>query len=186
MFRFRMTVAGEVAMDRGLARFTDGISDWRPIWPVFGDEFYAHLKAQFETEGEAGLGSKWKPLSEVYAAWKERHFPGKKILERTGELKASLSSRTAAGSVYEERPQSLTIGSSIPYGIYHQTGGRKLPQRKEIALDERTKRELMRLAQAYLVQIATNAGWRRGMSPTDAAALAAARAKYRSWPGGSA
>ncbi len=182
MFRVRMVVAGVVEMDRGLARFTDGVSDWRPIWPVFGDSFYAHLRAHFESEGEEGLGGKWTPLNSAYAAWKAVHFPGKKILQRTGALAASLSRREAAGAVFQPMPRSLTIGSAVTYAIYHQTGTRRMPQRKEIALDEPVKRELMRIAQMYLIQIASMAGFREGLTPTEVSRLAAVKAKYPSWP----
>ncbi len=181
MFRFRMVVAGEVEMDRGLARFTDGIADWRPIWPVFGDNFYAHLRQTFATEGDAGPG-RWAPLSEKYAEWKARRFPGRPILERTGRLVASLTGPKAPGSIFKATPQSLTVGSEIPYGIYHQTGTDRMPQRKEIALPEAAKREMMRIAQMYLIQIASSAGFRRGLTPTEVGQLHAAKAKYPHWP----
>lgn len=181
MFRFRMVVAGEVEMDRGLARFTDGISDWRPIWPVFGDNFYAHIRQTFATEGDAGPG-KWAPLSEKYAEWKAKRFPGKTILERTGKLMASLTERKAEGSVFEASPKSLTIGTSVRYAIYHQAGTGRMPQRKEIALPEPAKRELMRIAQMYLIQIASSAGFRRGLEPTEVGRLHAIKAKYPNWP----
>ena len=101
MFRFRMEVAGEVAMDRGIARFADGVADYRPVWAVIEDDFYAQMKAQFKTEGEEG-GDKWAPLTEAYAQYKALVAPGKPILERTGSLVASLTSggrtRTRCGS----------------------------------------------------------------------------------------
>jgi len=184
MFRFRMVVAGGVEMDRGLARFTDGISDWRPIWPVFSDSFYAWIRGQFESEGAAAGGGKWWKLSEAYAAWKERHFPGKPILQRTGALMASLTSSKAAGAVYIAAPRSLTIGSDIPYAVFHQVGAGHLPQRKEIAFSEAGKRELMKIAQMYLVEIATKVGFRQGLAPTDQARLSSIRAKYGRWPDG--
>lgn len=184
MFRMRMVVAGQVEMDRGLARFTDGIADWRPIWNVFGDTFYAYLSGQFQSEGAEGLGTPWKPLSAQYAAWKAKHFPGKPILQRTGALMASLTGPKAAGSVFAPMPKSLTIGSTVPYALYHQLGTGRMPQRKEIVLTEEAKRELMKLAQMYLIQIASSCGFRRGMTPTDVTKLSAARAKYSSWPSG--
>lgn len=184
MFQMRIAVAGEVVMDRGLARFTDGISDWRPIWPVFADTFYAYLRGQFKSEGSEGLGAKWASLSESYAAWKAVHYPGKPILQRTGRLLESLSSRKDEGAIYIPAPKSLTIGSSVPYAIFHQKGTGHMPPRKEIALGEPAKRELMKLAQMYLIEIATKVGFRRGLTPTEQSKLSAARAKYASWPSG--
>ncbi len=182
MFRVRMVVAGEVEMDRGLARFTEGVADWRPIWNVFADTFYSYIKAQFASEGAEALGSKWAQLSDAYAAWKAVHYPGKPILERTGRLLASLSSSKGAGAVYEPKPKSLTIGSTVPYAIFHQKGTEKMPQRKEIVLSEHAKRELMKLAQMYLIQIASSVGLRKGLTPLQLSQLSAARAKYPGWP----
>ncbi len=183
MLRIRMVVAGNVEMDRGLARWTEGITDWRKIWPVFGDSFYAFLKKQFETEGAEGLGQQWTELSAAYARWKQKRYPGTKILERTGKLKASLTSEKAEHAVFEPKAQSLTIGSDLPYALYHQTGTASgLPQRKEIVFTEPDKRELMRIAQMYLLQIAGSCGLRRGLTPLDVSKLHAVKSKYPDWP----
>jgi len=184
MFRFRMSAAGGEEMDFGLARFTDGISDWRPIWPVFADTFYAYLRGQFRSVGSEGLGKPWTALSANYAAWKAKHFPGKTILERTGALVASLTSRTAPGAVYQAQAKSLSLGTSIPYGLYHQTGTSRMPQRKEIVFTKSETVELAKLAQMYLVEIATKVGFRQGLTPLEQSKLSAVRAKYSSWPAG--
>jgi hypothetical protein len=62
MFRFKMEIAGEVQLDRGIARFSEGVGDYTPIWPVIEDDFYAEEKSQFASEGADG-GEKWTPLS---------------------------------------------------------------------------------------------------------------------------
>lgn len=87
MFRFRLDIAGEIQMDRGIARFADGVTDYRPIWPMIADEFYAEERAQFKSEGGEG-GEKWAPLSKGYADWKAVHYPGKEYaleIEEGGE-----------------------------------------------------------------------------------------------------
>jgi phage gpG-like protein len=194
MFRFRLEIAGEVQMDRAIARFADGLSDYRPIWPLIEDDFYAQVKDQFKTEGEEG-GEKWAPLSGVYrladegqgrdsggrftgkkrggqaiegyAAWKEVHYPGKPILQRTGDLMASLTNPNDPNTVRIEERKALTLGSRIPYAIYHQTGTSKMPARPEIQLTEAFKRTTMHHVQQYLVQMAGQLGFRQGMKPLD-------------------
>lgn len=54
------------------------------------------------------------------------------LLVRTGSLAASLSGPGNKGSINKITPLSLTIGTSIPYGIYHQSdeGRSKIPLRK--------------------------------------------------------
>lgn len=172
MFRFRLEIAGEVQLDRGIARFSDGVSDYRPIWPVIEDDFYAMEKDQFKTEGVEG-GDKWQPLSAEYGKWKETKYPGKPILQRTGDLVKSLTSGSDPNTVKIEARKTLTLGTKIPYAIYHQSPGprTKLPRRPEIMLNEAFKRSVMHNLQVYLVQIASQCGFRTGLGTLESAKL---------------
>jgi phage gpG-like protein len=161
-----LEIAGEVQMDRAIARFADGVSDYRPVWAVIEDDFYALVGRQFATEGTEG-GTAWPELTAGYAVWKERHYPGKPILQRTGELMASLTSPNAPGAVRVEERKTLTLGTTVPHAIFHQKGTRKMAARPEIRLTEGFKRTAMAHVQGYLVQMATQGGFRTGMKPTD-------------------
>jgi phage gpG-like protein len=175
VFRFRLDIAGEIQMDRGIAHFADGVADYRPIWPVIEDDFYALEKDQFKTEGAEG-GERWKELSEGYAYWKEKEYPGKPILERTGDLKKSLTSPNDPNTVRIEERKTLTLGTRIPYAIYHQSiepRTSNLPRRPEIMLTEEFKRTVMHHVQTYLVQIASQSGFRQGMGPLNVSSMAA-------------
>jgi phage gpG-like protein len=183
MFRFRLELAGEVAMDRGIARFADGVADYRPVWPVIEDDFYAQIKDQFKTEGAEG-GEKWAPLSPEYAGYKEAHFPGKPILQRTGDLYESLTNPNSANGVRKEERKTLTLGSTIPYAVFHQLGTENMPARPEVVLPEALKRSIMHHVQVYLVQIASQSGFRTsGWSPLSVMSKAASGARSR--PAGS-
>jgi|GEM_PF-730631 len=175
MFRFKMDIAGEVQLDRGIARFAEGVGDYRPIWPVIADDFYAEEKEQFASEGSAG-GEAWTPLSPAYAGWKEVHFPGMPIMQRTGDLERSLTSAGDPNSVRVETRKALTLGTRVPYAIYHQSldPRTKLPRRPIIMLTNAFKAATMRNIQAYLVQIATQVGFRTGLTPIQSAGLSAA------------
>jgi phage gpG-like protein len=170
MFRFRMEVAGAAQLDRGIARFADGVADYRPIWGVITDDFYAQVRAQFSSEGAEG-GDRWQQLSEEYAGWKEKHFPGKPILQRTGDLMESLTNPNSANAVHIEERKTLTLGSRVPYAIYHQTGTGKMAARPEIQLTDAFRRAAMKNIQVYLVQIATQSGFRAGLGPLEATTL---------------
>ncbi len=167
MIRFRLEIAGQVQMDRAIARFADGVTDYRPIWPVIEDDFYAQEKAQFQTEGIEG-GEKWTELSAAYAGWKEVHFPGKPILQRTGDLERSLTNGNDPNAVKIEERKTLTLGSRVPYAIYHQRGTKRMPARREIQLTEAFKRSVMHHIQTYLVQMASQYGFRTGAGPLEA------------------
>lgn len=183
MFRFRLDIAGEVQMDRGIARFADGIADYRPIWGVIEDDFYALQKDQFKSEGAEG-GAQWQELSPEYAKWKEKHYPGKPILQRSGDLEASLTNPNDPNTVRIEQRKTLTLGSKIPYAIYHQSPGprKRLPRRPEIMLTEEFKRAVMHHIQVYLVEIASRSGFRSGLAPTSAA-KAGSFFGVGAWPG---
>jgi hypothetical protein len=73
------------------------------------------VQQNFETEGELVGG--WPDLEPGYAAWKARHFPGRKILERTRRLRSSLA-HGAVGSdtVLQVRPLEFRFGTRVPWG----------------------------------------------------------------------
>lgn len=52
------------------------------------------------------------------------------LLVRTGSLARSLLGPSNKGSIAKISALSLAFGTSIPYGIYHQLGGTKIPERK--------------------------------------------------------
>jgi len=159
-------------MDRGIQRFSEAVTDYRPIWPVIADDFYAEEAAQFKTEGAEG-GDKWAPLSEEYAGWKEAHYPGQPILQRTGDLVASLTKQSDPNAVYRPERKTLTLGSKVTYGIYHQSiqPRKALPRRPEIMLTEAFKRGVMAHIHGYLVQVGTQSGFRRGLTPLQVSTL---------------
>ena len=139
---------GEAQLDRTLARFADNVSDARPAWEVIADRFAKAETRQFRSEGAYGSGG-WSPLSPRYAAWKARHYPGKRILERGGDLKRSLTERPFGIEVIE--PGFMVIGSSIGYGRFHQAGGPNLPRRRPVELPESERREWLKVLQRFIV-----------------------------------
>jgi len=184
MFRFRLEIAGEVQMDRGIARFSEGVADYRPIWPVIEDDFYAQEQAQFKAEGAEG-GEKWQALSPEYAGWKAAQYPGTRVLERTGDLERSLTKAGDPNGVRIEARKTLTLGSKIPYAIYHQSiqPRKVLPRRPEIMLTEGFKRGVMHHMHQYLVQVATQSGFRPGWTPGTAESLWATVRRGKTLPG---
>ena len=146
--RFTFTVEGEAQIDRTLARFADNVSDALPLWDKLADRFASIERRQFATEGAYGSGG-WPALSPRYAAGKARAYPGKPILERDGDLKRSLTVRPVGVEVLT--PGSMTVGSGIDYGRFHQAGAGNLPQRRPVELPESERRTWVRLIQRFIV-----------------------------------
>jgi len=133
---FEIEIAGEKQISRVLEGIEARAEDLRPVWDVIAQDFGRIVARQFATEG--GLGRPWPPLSPAYAAWKARHYPGRPILVRTGRLKESLVGRTI-DTVDERTRDSLTLGTAVPYAIYHQKGTKKMPPRPPIVIPEAAK-----------------------------------------------
>jgi phage gpG-like protein len=150
MFQLTFTVAGEEQINRSIGRFLEGVSDFTPAFEEIAEDFLQVEAEQFASEGGYGLAGRWLGLSPTYAQWKAKNFPGAKILERTGALRDSLTS-TGGPNVREITPTTLSLGTKVPYAIYHQQG-RGVPKRKPIDLNEETKQRWMKFIQAYLVE----------------------------------
>lgn len=144
----RLAFYGEHQIDRTLARFAEAASDARPAWEAMADRFAKAEARQFRSEGSYGSGG-WAPLSPRYAAWKQRHYPGRRILERTGDLKRSLTDRPFGIEVIE--PGFMVLGSAVSYGAYHQAGGPNLPRRRPVELPESERREWVKILQRFIV-----------------------------------
>jgi phage gpG-like protein len=146
--RFTFSFEGEVQIDRTIARVIDAVTDMRPVWEKLATRFAAVERRQFASEGGYGSGG-WPALSPAYAAWKAANYPGRPILERTGTLKRSLTSRPFGVEVLDAR--SFAVGSGIDYGRFHQAGAGNLPRRRPVELPESERREWVRLMQRFIV-----------------------------------
>lgn len=139
---------GDTQLERTLTRFTRNADDATPAWEKIADSF-AQLEAkQFSSQGAHASGG-WAPLSPKYAAWKAQRYPGQPTLVRTGELRASLIGRPFGVEVIT--PQSITIGSNVEHGQYHQHGTSRMPQRRPVELTESARREWVKILQKHIV-----------------------------------
>lgn len=153
MARISLIVEGEAEFDRTFQRLDASFDDLRPIWPDVRDKFWQLEKAQFDSEGGSGRNGKWKKLSARYAAEKVRSYGGGlKIMQATGDLRASLTGQTA-DTIYRTTKEDITIGSSLPRAGWHHRGDGRLPQRKLIDLSDRQREDLMKVIQAGLVKM---------------------------------
>jgi phage gpG-like protein len=76
--------------------------------------------AVFESEG-AAIGEHWSPLKADTQKEKNKKYPGRGILERTGKLRYGFQLETSA--------TMAKITNPVPYAKYHMTGTRNMPAR---------------------------------------------------------
>jgi hypothetical protein len=88
-----------------------GLKDLREVW----DRFIPNIRHRHQYTFQhvaSPFGEAWAPLSTKYAQWKAKHFPGKRVLERTGELRRAASDKGAPGQFIQMDPLAFTFAVS--------------------------------------------------------------------------
>lgn len=102
----------------------------------------------FEAEGRP---RKWQKLSPRTIADRKRlGFAAGPILERTGELKRSLTQRGAKGSIFRPGPRSLRYGSSLPRFEIHQKGLENVPKRVMLIIQKQDRSQISRILNTFV------------------------------------
>lgn len=117
-FDIKLTPASQRLIDR-LAKA--GQIDLRPTMEVVGIGYRKEVQMIFSRQQPRGEDMRWASLSEKYAAWKAVHYPGQPILVRTGALRQSMTTKGAEGNITAISKTSAIFGTSIRYGIYHDS-----------------------------------------------------------------
>jgi phage gpG-like protein len=156
--RLYAEIDGEKGIDYAIDAISDGVSDWREVWPEVERIFYVATLAQFRTEGQRG-GSPWRPLSSGYRKWKEVKAPGQPILVLTGRLRKSLTAVGNQDTIRDQQPMALTLGTSTPYGIFHQRGTRKMPARPPLVLLKNDYGKMVSRMFRYAQKVGKDAGF---------------------------
>jgi len=161
----RLDIAGEVQMDRGIARFADGVSDYRPIWRCWRRISTRSKRTSSRPRARrAGRGGR---SCSVDGGVEGTALSGEADSGADGGPGGSLTQPNHPMGVKIEERKTLTLGSRVPYAIYHQSVAprKRLPRRPEIMLTEAFKRTAMHHMQVYLVEMASKMGFRTGGTP---------------------
>jgi len=156
---FSFQVDGVEEFNRGFNRIEGELDDLRTLWPEVSKQFYQSEVEQFGSEGGAGASGRWAPLSVAYAKYKAVRFPNLPTLKATTSLFDSMTNPEAPGAIFKPERGELTIGSSVPYGVYHQRGTSRMPARKVISLSTEQKRRIQKALQAGLVAFVRKQGF---------------------------
>lgn len=107
-----------------------------------------------------GGGGTWAPRKEPYHTQMRKKFPKRKVMhgpDRPGrrglQLRDQLTRRDNGRFGIENiGPNSVTVGTDLPYAEYHQTGTNRLPRRVVMPpLDTITEQRIVRILQAHIV-----------------------------------
>lgn len=156
--QLNIEVFGEVELSRQLLRFTQVAEDMSPAFKAIHHDFLDVERQQFEGQG-VGPSGKWAPLADSTAAAKARAGLDPRILFSTESLFKSLTEEDDENHVYRVTGDTMTIGSKVPYGVYHQSRAprSRLPRRPPVDLQESTKKKWVKFIQSWLIESFKNA-----------------------------
>jgi phage gpG-like protein len=143
--------AGAQPFSLVLERWQHNLGDARPAFEAMAQYQVKTVNArQFREEGSVETG-KWSPLSPLYGRWKARVRPGRKLLVFDGDLKRSMT--VPGKGIYIVRSNSMTVGTSVPYAIYHQKGTPTMPARPLIGSPRKQDtRQFGKILQRWIVE----------------------------------
>ena len=108
-------------IERLSENLTDGF-DWESLAPTVAEA----VDNIFASEGRG----QWPQLSEAYARWKAKNFPGKGILELTGAYRNAATQIGSPHNVITTTENSLTYGvEGLDYPVFHESGTDRMPAR---------------------------------------------------------
>ena len=143
-------IFGDRQVERELLRLSDAAADMRPAGERFMDYMRSIERSQFDSEGSTGSGG-WAPLKPRTVAGKAARGLDPRILRATDRLRKSLTNKTSPDHVEEINADSFFFSTRVPYARYHQTGTRRMPQRRPVELSERNRRAVVKIIQTHLL-----------------------------------
>ena len=137
---------GISSIQRKLASFGQSVEHMEPAWDYIGKQLLRDFAKNFAQEGGVFGGySRWPQLADSTVAARARKygpwFAAHPILVNSGKLEASVEQRGASGNVFEVGANSLTIGTTVPYAVYHNSSAprKRLPRRAIVGLSNQRK-----------------------------------------------
>ena len=162
ILRWRYDLPGAQRVERDLHHTGEQIADWRPVLKKIGEDFLGYEESVFASEGAASASGAWAPLTKRYRRWKEKHYPGKTILVRSGTLRRALTKRRAKGNIHRMTTKTLTVGAALrtpngrwDLGEIHSMGRKdgSIPARPLLDPPESRFRKWTGMAREHLKQV---------------------------------
>lgn len=153
MVNFRTTVNPRVKELKDAMKLT--VRDMEAIATTLDSQFVKNMKRQFSTEGSSG-GQRWQELSPAYKKWKQKKYPGRKILTRKGTMRKAFSVKGNKDHVkkhYLIPRATVELGARSLVAAYHSPGAlhnKNLPVRDPIQLTRRQSKQYRKLIQGHL------------------------------------
>lgn len=125
----KIEVTGIPALNASIQRATlDELRDMRSLFELLSSDFYKDEQRIFGLKSRGQYEDLKDSTKDFKVSTYGFTYP---ILFATGALAASLLKRNAKGSINTIRPHWMTIGTSIPYAVFHHSTSprSKIPRR---------------------------------------------------------
>lgn len=160
MVKINIETLGDERFLRSFSRISRLASDYREPLAFVAEAFYRINENNFDKEG---VPENFVPLSPKYKRWKDRHYPGKKIMQLTGRLMNSLTAENQADSQDTVRiiaKDYAELGTLVPYAHRHQKGTFGMPRRKVVQVTDKHKVEWGRIVHRWAFSLFTKEGFK--------------------------
>jgi len=142
------------------------VSDLRVPFRIIGRSWFKSNRAIFNLKGPG----KYEPLAQSTIAFKLRKYGfDYPALRAKGDLERSITNPNDSDAIFDVEKTDLTLGTSVPHGIYHQSlePRSKIPFRpflfigaEQLAPSELNKRQdaWIEILRQYVLQASSNVG----------------------------
>jgi len=124
MIALNIETTGTQKFARAFNSYVEDIRDFRPWFDMVKIDLGKMVKKNIDAGGEPET---FKPLSEDYAKWKSRKYPGNPILVLTGALRDAFTNGTDK-TVNEQTNTRAEFGTTLGYAEHQFRAGRKIVQ----------------------------------------------------------
>lgn len=132
MVSLQIQITGDKELLKKYGKAKNKLKDFSDEMDEIGKYFLKFFNRDvFETEGDI-FGEQWARLNSKYELWKRIKYGGRKVLERSGDLRKGFKMKSGR--------DFARIFNPVDYAIYHQEGTSRLPKRPLVKIDNDRKK----------------------------------------------
>lgn len=145
---FQISISGDKQLNRRFVTMKHSVEDATPAWKSITTFLERTERSQF---AQQGVAKSWAPLAQSTVESKRRNGLRPEILRATDALKNSMTKKSSGDAIRIQEPTFMVFGTSVPYAGYHQTGTKRMPQRRVLDLTPEQRIEIMKRLQRFIV-----------------------------------
>lgn len=142
-----ISIIGGTALKIKLKKYEAFMLNPRDALREVGKAVVSYNRKNMLDEGKSLNKTRWKALSPATVAQKvAKGYGNKRILERNGYLRGQ-------HTILKESRNSVTVGNKASFYKYHQLGGKNLPQRRMVGINESINKLVLEIFVKHLKKI---------------------------------